>query len=235
MNFVRVKELLAKTHWANKRIEEKIQKSMENSLCYGVVCVYKRKEIYYLKKVIIMILLLSIIALLILIYNKMNNYSDLPNFSLDINGDYTGFSNLPTNYTIQKAKYDGYLVTQNLAVVANENVWNIFFEASMRKENTGVRIVQFYTDSVEDPFFIDLFYNDGYYYLFDSSSINQEKQPLLYLLKLDGSYGNPVRDSGVIVLANDDTLTFDMVMKALSSSSTEVINSIPAFKIVMFK
>lgn len=35
MNFEKVKELLAQSYWANKRSEEKIRKSMENSLCYG--------------------------------------------------------------------------------------------------------------------------------------------------------------------------------------------------------
>lgn len=90
---------------------------------------------------------------------------------------YTGFSNLPKNYTIQKAKDGGYLVTQDLEVIANKNVWDSFIETSLRKENTGVRIVKFYKGSVEGPFFLDLFYNDGYYYLFDSSSKSQEKQP----------------------------------------------------------
>lgn len=35
MNFEKVNELLAQTYWANKRDDEKIRKSMENSLCYG--------------------------------------------------------------------------------------------------------------------------------------------------------------------------------------------------------
>jgi hypothetical protein len=188
-----------------------------------------------MKKVIIMILLLSFMTLLISSCNKTNNDNSSLKFSLDENGDYTGFSNLPTNYSFQDAKDGGYFVTQDLEVVANENVWDNFIKTSLRKENTGVRIVQFFKDSVDGPFFLDLFYNAGYYYLFDSSSKNQEKQPYLHLLILEGKYGDPLKDSGVIVLANDDTLTFYMVMKALTSSSTVVTNSIPRFAIVMFK
>jgi hypothetical protein len=182
-----------------------------------------------------MILLLSCLALLISSCNETNNDNDSHKFSFDKKGDYKGFSNLPTNYTIQDAKEGGYFVTQDLEVIANENVWDNFIKTSLRKENTDIRIVKFYKNCVEDPFFLDLFYNDGYYYLFDSSSKNQKKQPYLRLFTLEGKYGNPLRDSGVIVLTNDDTLNFDMVMKALSSSSTVVINSIPPFKIVMFK
>jgi len=174
-----------------------------------------------------MIILLPILALMIFNFNKVNNNDSLE-FSLDKNGEYTGFSKLPTNYTIQDAKYDGCVVIQGLKVVANENVWDNFIKTALRKENIGIRIV-------EGSFFLDLFYNDGYYYLFDSSSKNQEKQPFLYLLVLEGKCGNPLRDSAVIVLTNDNTLTFDMVWKALISSSLVVINSIPSFKIVMFK
>jgi GNAT superfamily N-acetyltransferase len=31
-----IKEFLAKSYWANKRAEERIERSIENSLCYGV-------------------------------------------------------------------------------------------------------------------------------------------------------------------------------------------------------
>ena len=45
MDFRRVKELLAQTYWANKREEEKIRISMENSLCYGAFTKEEDKQI----------------------------------------------------------------------------------------------------------------------------------------------------------------------------------------------
>lgn len=45
MDFGKVKELLAKTYWANKRNDEKIKKSMENSLCYGAFTIEENKQI----------------------------------------------------------------------------------------------------------------------------------------------------------------------------------------------
>ena len=188
-----------------------------------------------MKKVIRIILILAFMTVLISGCNKSDNKDYTLKFSFDQNGNYTGFSNLPDKYTTQAAKNDGYYVTQDSKVIANDNVWDDFVNASLSKKNTGIRIVQFNKESANSPYFLDLFYNDGYYYLFDSSSKSQVKQPYLYLMTLEGKFGNPLKNSGAIVLTNDNALTFDMVMKSTLSSSTEDIKSIPAHKIVMFK
>jgi len=175
------------------------------------------------------------ISALIVSCDKTKDSGKSLNFSFDRNGHYVGFSDLPLNYKIEKAKDDGYFVTQNLEVIANKNVWDNFVETSLRKENTSIRMAKFYTESTDSPYFLDLFYKDKYYYLFDSSAENQEKQPYLYLLTLEGQFGNPLRDSGVIVLTNDDTLTFEKVMRAMLSSNMDYKKSVFPFRIVMFK
>ena len=45
MDIEKVKELLAQTYWANKRDEEKVIKSMENSLCYGAFTHEENRQI----------------------------------------------------------------------------------------------------------------------------------------------------------------------------------------------
>lgn len=185
-----------------------------------------------MRKVIALILVFVCIAVLIFGYGKTKNNDNSLNFSFDRNGNYAGFSDLPLKYTIEDAKDDGYYVTRDLEVIANKNVWDNFVETSLHRENTGIRMVKFYTESTGSPYFLDLFYEDGYYYLFDSSAENQEKQPYLYLLTLEGKFGNPVRDSSVILLTNDDTLTFGTVMKALISSNMDYIKSVSPFRIV---
>lgn len=166
---------------------------------------------------------------------RITGSSSSLNFSFDKNGNYTGFSDLPLSYTIENAKNNGYFVTQDLKVIANKSVWDKFVESSLHRENTSIRIAIFYTEMSDRPYFLDLFYQDGYYYLFDSSSEKQEKQPYLCLLTLEGRFGNPLRDSSVIVLTNDDTLTFDKVMRVMASSSMDFIKSVSPFEIVMFK
>lgn len=188
-----------------------------------------------MKKIILLIWVLFCIAVLIFSFSKTKDNDNLLNFSFDENGNYLGFPDLPLNYTIEDAKSDGYFVTQDLEVISNKDVWDNFVKTSLHGENTSIRIVKFYTESTGSPFFLDLFYEDGYYYLFDSSTENQKKQPYLYLLTLEGKFGNPVRDSGVILLTNDDTLTFGTVMKVLISSNIDYIKSISPFRIVMFK
>jgi hypothetical protein len=188
-----------------------------------------------MKRAILTILVLFCMISLVSSCNKTSNDNTILEFSFDKNGNYSGFSNLPTNYNIKEAKNGQYFVKQGIEVIANENVLKNFIETSSRKENIGVRIVSFSKDSVDSPFFLDLFYNNGYYYLFDSSSKENEKQPYSYLRSLEGKFGNPLKDSGVVVLTNDNKLTFDMVMKSLTSSNTEDIKSIPLFKIVLFK
>ncbi len=160
---------------------------------------------------------------------------DLLNFSFDESGNYIGFSDLPSNYTIEDAKADGYFTTKDLEIIANKNVWDRFVETSLSKKNSSIRMVKFYSESAGSTYFLDLFYMDGYYYLFDSSAKNQEKYPYKYLLTLEGRFGNPQKDSSVILLTNDNTLTFDMVMRSVFSSNMDYIKSIPPYKLIMVK
>lgn len=101
------------------------------------------------KKILILLVLLLLIfiigysnnqtfkdvtSLLNISHNNTNNDNDSPIFSFDENGYYTGFSNMPKNYSIQDAKDDGYFVTQDLEVAANENVWNNFIQSLYEKK-----------------------------------------------------------------------------------------------------
>lgn len=188
-----------------------------------------------MRRITLLIIVFVYIAVLTLSCSKIKNDDASLDFLFDKSGNYTGFSDLPSDYKIEAAKNDGYFVTQNSEVIANKNVWDNFVDASLHRENTGIRMVNFYTEYTDSPYFLDLFYDDGYYYLFDSSAENQQKQPYSYLLTLDGQFGNPLKASSVIVLTNDNTLTFNKVMSVMISSNMDYIKSVSPFKIVMFK
>jgi hypothetical protein len=187
-----------------------------------------------MKKVIAFILLSLGIAVLIFSGYKTRNSNSSLEFSFDENGIYSGFSNLPFNYTMEEAKDSEYFITQNSEVIANKNVWDNFVETSLRRRNTDIRIVNFYTESIGSPYFIDLFFEEGYYYLFDSSDVKKEKQPYVYLLTLAGKWGSPVKNSSIIVLTDDNTLTFDKVISVMISSSMNLKESVSPFRIIMF-
>ncbi|MEA1974169.1 MAG: hypothetical protein U9N10_01280 [Bacillota bacterium] len=187
-----------------------------------------------MKKIIVLFFIVACIVGLLTACSAKNSNETIE-FSFDANGNYTGFINLPTKYTVEDAEKDGYFLKQGLEVIANNDVWDNYIETASQGNNIGIRMVGFYTEDSNSPYFYDLFFNDGYYYLFDSSSENQEKQPFLYLLTLEGKFGNPLKDSGVVVLTNDNTLTFNDVVKSIISSNLDYIQSVSPYKLVMFQ
>lgn len=152
--------------------------------------------------------------------------------SLNADGNYTGFSNLPENYSVDDAKKDGYVVDQDLVVIANNEKWNDFVTTAAQGHNTSIRIASFLTEDTSSPFFRDLFFNDGYYYLFNSSSEQQDVHRFSYLLTLDGQFGNPSKNKRIVILTNDKALTFDVVMKSLLSSNMDYKQSVPLYRLV---
>lgn len=185
-----------------------------------------------MKKAFVLFFLLMCAA--VAVFGCAGNGEEPPGFFFGQNGDYTGFTNLPADYTLEEAKKDGTFATQDSKISANRNAWESFVRDASQGKNASVRIVQFYPDNPSSPFFQDLFFKDGNFYLFDSSSDNLKKQPYSYLLALEGRFGNPKRDSGVVVLTNDNTLTFDTVMKSMLSSDMNYIKSVPEFEIIIF-
>lgn len=155
-------------------------------------------------------------------------------FSFDNRGQYTGFKSLPSRYTLEMAQNSGCYVTSDSEVVANGGLWDDFLEASSQGKTASLRMAKFYSEHGSNPFFTDLFYKEGYYYLFDSSAKDLSGKPFKHLLTLKGKFGNPLRDSGIIVLANDNSLTFDLIMSGMLSSNLEYIKSIPEYQLIMF-
>lgn len=184
-----------------------------------------------MKKMVSVLLMVACIIGLQTACNK-----NAPFFALDASGNYTGFSNLPElkDYTAQDAEEDGYFVMQDIKVIANQPLWDSFIETAAEGNNAGIRIASFYTNEAKSPFFSDLFFNDGHYYLFDNSDDNQKEEPFSYLLTLEGEWGNPLKDSRYVVLTNDNKLTFQKYTKALYSSNLEVIKSIEPYRLIMF-
>jgi hypothetical protein len=179
-----------------------------------------------LKKIVSLILLFVCIAVSAFFFIKIKDRNHSLGLPLDKDGNYTGFCDLPTNYTFDEAKNAGYFVREDLHTIANENAWDNFVQASLRKENTSIRMVQYFTEDTSKVYYTDLFYRNGYYYKFDSTSKKHKIQPFLYLLSL----GN------IIVLTNDKTLTDVTVRKVMASSSREYAKKMAEkFSFVMYK
>lgn len=79
-------------------------------------------------------------------------------FMFDDKGNYTGFSNLPKEETVEAYEKKGYYVTQDSEVIANQEVWERFIETAKSDNNTVMRMVSLYTQEDIKVLFIGICY-----------------------------------------------------------------------------
>lgn len=153
-------------------------------------------------------------------------------FSLGSGGSYTGFRNLPAEYTQQQALEDKYYVRVDNVLYGGAEYWNDFVSRSADKKNSSIRIVNFWEGKA---YFTDVFYHDGYYRCFanDDNSLKDEKYTLL--LELKGTLPNAARSGKVTILTDDPTLTYKDVMWVFLSSDFNYRDTISPFKQVMME
>lgn len=161
-----------------------------------------------------------------------NRTSNRVALTLDMRGNYTAFTGLPKDCTMKEAEAAGDLVLHNNEVAAGQKVWDQFMDTAAQGGDAGIRMAHFFDDEADSPFYYDLFYQSGTYYLFDNTAEIQKPQPFAYLLNLTGQTGNPLKDATFIVLTNDNNLMFADVWRSMISSDTAVINSIAPHRIV---
>lgn len=179
-----------------------------------------------MKKFLVIICLVSVI---LLTSSCSSANSKSLEYSFDANGNYTGFENIPEDYTPEQAEKDGCYISKNLQEIGGEKAWTEFVEASSKGKDSSIRIMSIYDNAT---YYEDLFFVDGSYQIFDSSSEDLKIHKYKYLLDLEGRMPNAVKDSRFVVLTDDETFTFEQVSSSLLSSSMNVISSIPPYKIV---
>ena len=151
-------------------------------------------------------------------------------FSFDDDGNYTGFSSIPQDYTSEQAANDGCYVLDGVIIDIGDGRLRRFIEDSNNKKDSSVRIMKIFD---EGTFYSDLFYIDGKYRAFDSSSEDLSDHAYDYILELKGRMPNAARDSYYVVLTDDKELSFKNVYTKFISSSMDVINSISPFEIIV--
>lgn len=150
----------------------------------------------------------------------------------DREGNYTGFMNLPTQYSDEEAEKDGFYTRVNSEIVSGEQLWEDFIEDASNGKNASLRIVNIWD---EEAYFLDLFYWDGSYRIFDSSSEDLQDYKFQHMLVLEGKLSNAARGDKVIVLTDDKELTYKDVMWKYLSSDMSYIESISPFRLVMIE
>ena len=156
-------------------------------------------------------------------------------------GKYSGFSDIPDNYTVDDAINDGCLVIETLDVGTNVHGvemsktgrtegyehWVSFLEKSQNGEDAFLRVAHFIRGT---GYYQDLYYSDGKYTIFDFNEYGiSEGESYSLLRRLDGMTG-PVgnqKEAHYYVLTDSTELTYHDVSWSYLSSSISTITDIP--------
>ena len=156
-------------------------------------------------------------------------------------GKYSGFSDIPENYTVDDAIDDGCLVIETLDDGTNAygvqmsktgrtegyEYWKSFLEKSQNDEDAFLRVAHFIRGT---GYYHDLYYSDGKYTIFDFNEYGiSEGESYSLLRRLDGMAG-PVgnqKEAHYYVLTDSTELTYHDVSWSHLSSSISTITDIP--------
>ena len=147
-------------------------------------------------------------------------------FTLDADGNYTGFDAVEEGYTRQAAKLYGWVILEDLTVTENGKLWLRFLEQAEAGKDAGVRIAEFFG---EEMYLMDVFFREDRYRVFFSDGYDMHDEPFAYLLTLTGETNG--QKAYAVVLTGDDSLTYDQVMHTFFSSQYPVTD-VPAHRVL---
>lgn len=147
-------------------------------------------------------------------------------FETAADGSYTGFDDIPADYTPERAAADGCMVItisdSTGSLFAGENVFRDFLERC-RLGDSFMRVAYFSDETVS---FNDLIYKDKKYCLVNSE---RPADVAFYskLRKLTTTFGNPPKETVIYALTDSDELTADDVLWSFLSSDLSTVTDIP--------
>ncbi len=154
--------------------------------------------------------------------------------------DYTGFSDIPEDYTAADAIADGCLVIDSTTkenehgvTVTNDvktsgyDHWTNFVTAADNGTDSFLRAVHF-LDGV--GYYYDLYYRDGKYTLYKMDEYGVSPAiSFQYLRHLTGKLSGTAREGSVYVLTDSLELTYRDVHWKYLSSNSEAVTTIPFY------
>jgi len=170
-----------------------------------------------------------LLFLLLLTCGCSDSTNETVYFEKDI---YVGFEDADTNLSRQKCIDLDFVVVEGILIQENYDRVQEFIDRSSEGNTNRLRIATFRDD--EGPSYRDLVFDKGLYYFYYMDQENLNAEDFDYLLILEGQWGLPVQDYKMLVVSDDETLTFDEVNKVMVSSSMEYINSVGRHRIVLF-
>ncbi len=165
------------------------------------------------------------------------------NISYGSDGVYSGFSDIPENYSVDDAIDDGCLVIETLDDGTNIHgvsmsktgrtegyeYWVSFVERSQRGEDAFLRVAHFIRGT---GYYHDLYYSDGKYTIFDLNEYGiSDGESYSLLRRLDGiaGAGENRREAHFYVLTDSTEVTYNDITHQMFSS-TFVPNEIVTYE-----
>ncbi len=191
-------------------------------------------------KKIIAIILTAIFTLSLFSCSEMEEKSE--NIEISYNdGKYSGFSDIPENYSVDDAINDGCLVIETLDDGTNahgvemrktgrtegyEN-WLSFLEKSQNGEDAFLRVAHFIRGT---GYYHDLYYSDGKYTIFEFNEYGiSDGKSYSLLRRLDGMAGTGEfrREDHFYVLTDSTEVTYNDITYRMFSSTFSPNETVP--------
>ena len=145
----------------------------------------------------------------------------------DEGGAYTGFADIPADFTANDAVKQGWYVIEESTLLSGTEAWQEFLATSEDGKDAFLRVAHFIEEEV---FYTDLYHIDGTYYFCLNN--NGDIRPLgkyTYLRALTDLWGNPKKEHTMYVLTDSLELTHHDVTWSHLSSSIYNVTDIPFY------
>lgn len=151
--------------------------------------------------------------------------------------DWKDLKYVADNYTLEDARKDGYVIIEDSNVTYGEDTWQDFVDLTEEKKPCKVRVVHYYNigdparydpayyESIKDDYpkiyILELVYNGDTFSVSHYEGDKLYQSEFKYLMKYEGKAESP--NSGHTsyvryVLVNDDSVTWEDIMRGLLSS-----------------
>lgn len=175
--------------------------------------------------------LILLILLILFSFCACSKEEQIKEPTYNTNMEYSGFSDIPDNYTPEEAKKDNCFVIvsddegNTELDVYGESQWHSFYESSNKGEDVFLRVAHFIDN---EGYYTDLYYSEDKYYYYTKDEFGIRLQgPFNYLRALFGMDGIPKKEVTLYVLTDSTDLTYNDVTWSFLSSNLESITKIP--------
>ena len=184
------------------------------------------------KRLFVIFVIVLLVFALSSCFDRIGNFEKI-NISYGEDGVYSGFSDIPDNYSVDDAIDDGCLVIETLDDGTNIHGvsmsktgrtegyehWVAFVEKSQRGEDVFLRVAHFIRGT---GYYHDLYYSDGKYTIFDFDEYEiSEGKSYSLLRRLDGMAGTGEfqREHHFFVLTDSTEVTYNDITHRMFSST----------------